>query len=304
MPRRSGPQNCGSSPRVRGTRGGRDFHARTPRFIPACAGNASPLASSRPAKPVHPRVCGERPHASTLRVAEIGSSPRVRGTRSVGQPLVAQSRFIPACAGNAPARPSSRPAPPVHPRVCGERAIADEIAGNASGSSPRVRGTPSARQSGKGNGRFIPACAGNACRSTIRRGRWAVHPRVCGERAENELIRRVDDGSSPRVRGTRRSKRVGRRRQRFIPACAGNAQEAGWHRRIWSVHPRVCGERADPRTQRRARCGSSPRVRGTRSHLCHPPCRFRFIPACAGNAIAGRTWKMTLTVHPRVCGER
>ena len=53
-------QPTGSSPRVRGTLALRCGDAPLQRFIPACAGNAPSKRTSTPAKPVHPRVCGER----------------------------------------------------------------------------------------------------------------------------------------------------------------------------------------------------------------------------------------------------
>ena len=72
---------------------------------------------------VHPRVCGERSLVRLLDKDGSGSSPRVRGTRA-DQPLpVPPLRFIPACAGNAFAVAATSAPPPVHPRVCGERAV-------------------------------------------------------------------------------------------------------------------------------------------------------------------------------------
>ena len=71
------------------------------------------------------------------------------------------------------------------------------------------------------------------------------------------------NGSSPRVRGTHVFHGAGRRDDRFIPAGAGNADDAASLPIVAAVHPRGCGER-------RLRCvsmptsgGSSPRVRGT-----------------------------------------
>ena len=60
-----------------------------------------------------------------------------------------------------------------------------------------------------------------------------------------------------------------------------------------SVHVRVGSE-----------IGSSPRVRGTPSKMCAEEAARRFIPACAGNAVAGRFRPTIALVHPRVCGER
>ena len=152
--------------------------------------------------------------------------------------------------------------------------------------------------------RFIPACAGNT--------------------AGSYLGGALNDGSSPRVRGTPRSPFARRCRQRFIPACAGNTNPARSPARGSPVHPRVCGEHRRTNARQTAVAGSSPRVRGThiqngerrRVPAVHPRVcgehlhssrsklvGSRFIPACAGNT-AGRTIApASTTVHPRVCGE-
>ncbi len=152
----------GSSPRVRGTPESEPAYPVTRRFIPACAGNASPESSSRLGNRVHPRVCGERAKAGRRSEKVCGSSPRVRGTPGPAQ------------------RP--RRVPQVHPRVCGERTSRQNTTGRDHGSSPRVRGTRRPACRAKRCSRFIPACAGNAARSPGRRGHTTVHPRVCGER--------------------------------------------------------------------------------------------------------------------------
>ena len=70
----------GSSPRVRGTSPGVIRRKLLTRFIPACAGNMRGAAPASGHSPVHPRVCGEHCVSSRSRQANIGSSPRVRGT--------------------------------------------------------------------------------------------------------------------------------------------------------------------------------------------------------------------------------
>ena len=174
----------------------------------------------------------------------------------------------------------------------------------AGGSSPRVRGTLGVVGEGALDERFIPACAGNSVFPVCRANIPMVHPRVCGELALFHGQFRRMAGSSPRVRGTRRSALNHACRSpvhprvcgelpcprfpaehglRFIPACAGNSFQAHHNRRMSAVHPRVCGELSASRLGRPALGGSSPRVRGTRVHGCDD---------CSLGA-----------VHPRVCGE-
>ena len=188
--------------------------------------------------------------------------------------------------------------------MCGERAVS--LSGNRiiCGSSPRVRGTPGSRWYGYKHYRFIPACAGNALFQCHTKRRYAVHPRVCGERDVVNVKLRTKAGSSPRVRGTLAwctlpchsggsSPRVrgtrgilarGISNYRFIPACAGNAAGRVRHCLCYTVHPRVCGERFRLVFSHHFTTGSSPRVRGTRALRNSIRVVRRFIPACAGNA--------------------
>jgi len=110
--------------------------------------------------------------------------------------------------------------------------------------------------------------------------------------------------SSPRVRGTADYIILYRSALPFIPACAGNGTRHDGIRNVFSVHPRVCGERKNSVLLTRTNYGSSPRVRGTvRVHL-FGSVDVRFIPACAGNGLSLVEKAAEMWVHPRVCGER
>src|SRR5579883_2995226 len=152
--------------------------------------------------------------------------------------------------------------------------------------------------------RFIPACAGNALERAPAMFFFTVHPRVCGEREVMEQRVQMGHGSSPRVRGTLYLEQFSCSYERFIPACAGNADKALETIPAAAVHPRVCGERNAQVSGGVVACGSSPRVRGTHKQFVAWLKRNRFIPACAGNAPGSGTSGQPGTVHPRVCGER
>ena len=131
----------------------------------------------------------------------------------------------------------------------------------------------------------------------------AVHPRVCGEHLPFRSLFRLQDGSSPRVRGTSLQVDEQVATLRFIPACAGNIACnkpkprnnavhpacAGNIARalplaaLPAVHPRVCGEHLMLDFRESSSCGSSPRVRGTYRRPGGHRQQDRFIPACAGN---------------------
>src|SRR5690606_26620788 len=111
----------GLSPRMRGTVDRRRRKSRGWRFIPADAGNGTrvPLAVVIPT--VYPRGCGERHFADHASVTKGGLSPRMRGTEPLAAMKAANSRFIPADAGNGSSIVILSCAKSVYPRGCGER---------------------------------------------------------------------------------------------------------------------------------------------------------------------------------------
>ena len=113
----------------------------TSRFIPACAGNTPDRSMLESMGSVHPRVCGEHVMRWSLAIADIGSSPRVRGTLKTLLAVYKNSRFIPACAGNTLSTLDAVAIYSVHPRVCGEHLGYQGLLTRNLGSSPRVRGT-------------------------------------------------------------------------------------------------------------------------------------------------------------------
>ena len=274
----------GSSPRGRGTPLGRSGGAVEHRFIPARAGNAAKRLVRATGATVHPRAGGERQRGPATMCRFIGSSPRGRGTPRHLHAWRPPDRFIPARAGNAGDEPWKWLIGTVHPRAGGERPCASSRRRSAAASSPRGRGTPVRVEEGDPQLRFIPARAGNAPARVVNHGRHPVHPRAGGERYHPAQTEVPVSGSSPRGRGTRRSRPYCRFRLRFIPARAGNACRCPTPRAPASVHPRAGGERG----------------RGRRL----PGRLQRFIPARAGNASTRRARPGGTSVHPRAGGER
>ena len=125
-----------------------------------------------------------------------------------------------------------------------------------------------------------------------------------GERAYQETRRGPRSGSSPHTRGTRALAPGLLRVQRFIPAYAGNARMGGTARPPRTVHPRMRGERGQLPASLTCWGGSSPHARGTRAGDPPSPRAGRFIPACAGNARVIEAFSCSVSVHPRMRGER
>ena len=273
------------------------------RFIPAHAGNTPDQAKNQSRRAVHPRACGEHITSSVSARVSDGSSPRMRGTRSPGQQHLQHGRFIPAHAGNTPRGAQAGRPPAVHPRACGEHTLLDPPIDPHTGSSPRMRGTHGFTGGLLATDRFIPAHAGNTVIAFTPRYQKSVHPRACGEHEPQPRPTPCRNGSSPRMRGTRR--RAPRRlaRKRLIPAHAGNTQGHDGHPGGSAVHPRACGEHAGAHLRPLRRPGSSPRMRGTPRRTVHVEFSARFIPAHAGNTGGAPAALLSGPVHPRACGE-
>ncbi len=151
--------------------------------------------------------------------------------------------------------------------------------------------------------RIIPAPAGNTYRPKALLPSPADHPRACGEHGRGARELGPFPGSSPRLRGTPLGKGDCLRRQRIIPAPAGNTCAEQQNQQTRPDHPRACGEHVC-RCMDTASClGSSPRLRGTPGmHIGHD-CHARIIPAPAGNTPGPNQHSEWPPDHPRACGE-
>ena len=230
-----------------------------------------------------------------------------------------------------------------HPRVCGENLVVRLRNAFAVGSSPRVRGKPHARGDRTRVRRLIPARAGKIRRASSRGWARRAHPRACGENRHLQHGRVVSHGSSPRVRGKRRTPRSPHPVGGLIPARAGKTRGRRWSCSDPPAHPRACGENPQvlpPRQGGRrlipARAGKTPRApwrpsrRWAHPRACgensegalaavttmgssprvrgkqvrhRPPRRRRLIPACAGKTLRLMHLHSGVPAHPRVCGE-
>jgi len=195
------------------------------------------------------------------RLMSRGRSPRVRGSQLgvlVGQIGIGS---IPACAGEPPLALRALSAARVDPRVCGGAIRSHRNGGPKLGRSPRVRGaqrraallarckgrSPRVRGSLPHRPRrspdlgSIPACAGEPPRPTAKPRISTVDPRVCGGAGHLSPHRPDGRGRSPRVRGSRRARRLGLECRGSIPACAGEPSDGGATTARPEVDPRVCG---------------------------------------------------------------
>ena len=170
-------------------------------IIPALAGNTHARTPTHADHWDHPRACGEHRSEVNAAVDELGSSPRLRGTRAGHSH---HDRFLD------------------HPRACGEHYEQMKSMNVDWGSSPRLRGTLFRRRGRQRRRGIIPALAGNTMVWGGALSRHGDHPRACGEHCEPPAVSVGCAGSSPRLRGTRADHGNRPVARGIIPALAGN----------------------------------------------------------------------------------
>ena len=251
----------------------------------------------------HPRVCGENNQLIMSFYIPEGSSPRVRGKLGGQAGVDVRLRLIPACAGKTGTASQQQRHQQAHPRVCGENPPRTPRPEASAGSSPRVRGKPSAWYSPLLRVGLIPACAGKTPAPDTTTHPHPAHPRVCGENLSRPIVWIAGFGSSPRVRGKLVRAQRAQRHRGLIPACAGKTLPTAVAAPMSQAHPRVCGENPDTTVGDLVAWGSSPRVRGKRGRRVARLGQARLIPACAGKTSSIGYSTASCTAHPRVCGE-
>ena len=110
-------------------------------------------------------------------------------------------RIIPAHAGQTCTPRTSCDFPQDHPRACGANACMTGVIDNVDGSSPRMRGKPTAVLMVLPVLRIIPAHAGQTRHPETYRQAHADHPRACGANSLVTCAFCWMNGSSPRMRG-------------------------------------------------------------------------------------------------------
>ena len=134
------------------------------RITPADAGKTlswrnNPLPSRH-----HPRGCGENLLRFTVRRADIGSPPQVRGKPIECTSICKKRRITPAGAGKTALQAMGWGVLQDHPRRCGENSLRSLRRSPPSGSPPQVRGKRLVRSRTCRCRRITPAGAGKTAR--------------------------------------------------------------------------------------------------------------------------------------------
>ena len=150
------------------------------------------------------------------------------------------------------------------------------------GLSPRLRGNPPDTRPSPPFCRSIPAPAGEPAPPAGLIADWWVYPRACGGTNADHAGNSYYDGLSPRLRGNPLK----------TSAATGGS----------TVYPRACGGTSVSPLGYRLRMGLSPRLRGNPDLHAGGACRWRSIPAPAGEPAPRRCGTSIVTVYPRACG--
>ena len=231
-----------------------------------------------------------------------GLSPRARGNL---ERLVAPVRVdgtIPACAGEPPAGPATRPTCWDYPRVRGGTYSVRPSTSNVPGLSPRARGNRRvAVCAGDGAG-TIPACAGEPPAPCWPTGRSGDYPRVRGGTASCAACPWSPYGLSPRARGNLIDQLADDRVAGTIPACAGEPSRTSPAVSRSADYPRVRGGTVHDFYRVDLTEGLSPRARGNRRGREDRRRGSGTIPACAGEPSTSWAGSSRSRDYPRVRG--
>ena len=128
------------------------------------------------------------------------------------------------------------------------------------------------------------------------------HPRGCGAHLLNLDVLALNEGSSPRMRGSRQEHGVSDTERGIIPADAGLTIAVvldGHHGRD---HPRGCGAHQRKQCPTSPNTGSSPRMRGSLIDNAPSLGMCGIIPADAGLTCRQSYQSRHCRDHPRGCG--
>ena len=170
-------------------------------ITPACAGKRGRKRARVGAARDHPRMRGEKSTASCTLVAATGSPPHARGKVRHPNHLPTAPGITPACAGKRLVPIKYNRVFRDHPRMRGEKCKSGLPYRSRQGSPPHARGKVKGFVFPRRKGGITPACAGKSSCRTAQRSHSEDHPRMRGEKSENDDTVGAILGSPPHARG-------------------------------------------------------------------------------------------------------
>ena len=165
-----------------------------------------------------------------------------------------------------------------------------------------MRGSLAAASTNANTNGIIPAHAGLTFYGLSSIFSCRDHPRACGAHRLLHTPHPLHEGSSPRMRGSRKIRQPNKRCNGIIPAHAGLTAVSPSMRSARWDHPRACGAHVRRRSGAFESMGSSPRMRGSRRAARDTLEAIGIIPAHAGLTSRSSRRSAAGWDHPRACG--
>ena len=129
---------------------------------------------------------------------------------------------------------------------------------------------------------ITPAYAGKSQKTALQKLPRQDHPRLCGEKGNNEVCGWVTGGSPPPMRGKDDITSFYNSAYGITPAYAGKSLNSLHAASFFWDHPRLCGEKTEAALRTLEAKGSPPPMRGKAFRWIHVvPCQG-ITPAYAG----------------------
>ena len=171
------------------------------RITPAYAGKSRHEWGVYRANQDHPRLCGEKSACMRVSLQWIGSPPPMRGKATYEIDNDLKAGITPAYAGKRLKTAVKDGVYTDHPRLCGEKTLAQNYTDAKIGSPPPMRGKVILVCNLVAVFRITPAYAGKRHLHHRHLGDLQDHPRLCGEKHNHVPQLIFLYGSPPPMRG-------------------------------------------------------------------------------------------------------
>ena len=228
----------------------------------------------------------------------------MRGKVKTTPPHRNEPRITPAYAGKRQMTAGCSAAVEDHPRLCGEKVRFNILGARKVGSPPPMRGKGPAGALAHAGVGITPAYAGKRRGHQTASLSYRDHPRLCGEKPDDDTVYKIVSGSPPPMRGKAFKNPQMKQKIRITPAYAGKSTDLIFTVRQDQDHPRLCGEKFLHEFRQLLDLGSPPPMRGKVYLAKRNLIDSRITPAYAGKSRKATGYFRQCMDHPRLCGEK
>ena len=293
----------GPSPRGWGNRERHHEGGDPLRAIPTRVGKSWTRGHATRCRSGHPHAGGEIRRRTRGTRCQNGPSPRGWGNRGGGRSPARRSRAIPTRVGKSGSCAWSRWPCSGHPHAGGEILLAEHLADENNGPSPRGWGNRFFFFHRSVVPRAIPTRVGKSFPTPRKPVPPTGHPHAGGEIPADQVVLRPWFGPSPRGWGNLPLRKQSGLRIRAIPTRVGKSTYPERCRDRAAGHPHAGGEITSAAASRILTAGPSPRGWGNRSPPPASGAQSRAIPTRVGKSKHASRGRGCGRGHPHAGGE-